>query len=245
MKPARVIGLVLLLAPLAAAAQGLPAFTSTSTPDGGTSYSLSVQTLLLLSALSFLPAVVLMMTCFTRIIIVFALLRTAMGTQTSPPNQVLLGLALFLTFFIMSPIADRVYTDAYQPMSVGEIGLDTALERASVPVKAFMLDQVREADLALFARLAKTPPVERAEDLPMRVVIPAFVTSELKTAFQIGFVIFIPFLIIDMLVASVLMSMGMMMMSPVIVSLPFKIMLFVLIDGWTLLIGSLVQSFAI
>mgnify|MGYP001293067610 FL=1 len=229
--------------PALASAQGLPAFTSTEMPDGGTSYSLSVQTLLLLTALSFLPAVILMMTCFTRIIIVFALLRTAMGTQTSPPNQVLLGLALFLTFFIMAPVAERVYVDAYQPMAVGELAFDEAMVRASEPVKAFMLTQVRASDLDLFARLADVPPVDSAEELPMRVVVPAFVTSELKTAFQIGFIVFIPFLIIDMLVASVLMSMGMMMMSPVIVSLPFKIMLFVLIDGWTLLIGSLVQSF--
>jgi flagellar biosynthetic protein FliP len=236
---------LLLLAPALAEAQSLPAITSTPTAGGGTNYSLSIQTLLLLTALSFLPAVLLMMTSFTRIIIVFALLRTAMGTQTSPPNQVLLGLALFLTFFIMAPIAERVYVDAYQPMSAGTIQMDVALERASVPVKAFMLNQIRDADLSLFAKLSKSPPVERAEDLPMRVVVPAFVTSELKTAFQIGFVIFIPFLIIDMIVASVLMSMGMMMMSPVIVSLPFKIMLFVLIDGWTLLIGSLVQSFAL
>ncbi|MBI1905614.1 MAG: flagellar type III secretion system pore protein FliP [Rhodocyclales bacterium] len=236
---------LLLLAPALVEAQSLPAITSTPTAGGGTNYSLSIQTLLLLTALSFLPAVLLMMTSFTRIIIVFALLRTAMGTQTSPPNQVLLGLALFLTFFIMSPIAERVYTEAYQPMSTGAIQMDVALKRASVPVKAFMLNQIREADLSLFAKLSKTPPVEKAEDLPMRVVVPAFVTSELKTAFQIGFVIFIPFLIIDMIVASVLMSMGMMMMSPVIVSLPFKIMLFVLIDGWTLLIGSLVQSFAL
>jgi len=242
---ARLLPVLLLLAPSLAAAQGLPAFTTSAGPNGATTYSLSVQTLLLLTALSFIPAVVLMMTCFTRIIIVFALLRSAMGTQTSPPNQVLLGLALFLTFFIMSPVAEKVYADAYAPLSAGQIQFDEATARAAAPVKAFMLAQVRENDLALFARLAKTPPVERAEDLPMRVVVPAFVTSELKTAFQIGFIVFIPFLIIDMLVASVLMSMGMMMMSPVIVSLPFKIMLFVLIDGWTLLIGSLVQSFAV
>ncbi len=233
------------LFPLAASAQGLPAFISTPSGDGGTSYSLSIQTLLLLTALSFLPAVLLMMTCFTRIIIVLALLRTAMGTQTSPPNQILLGLALFLTFFIMSPIAEQVYRDAFEPMSAGEIQMDQAMLIASEPVKGFMLNQIRDSDLNLFMQLSKTPAVERPEDLPMRVVVPAFVTSELKTAFQIGFLIFIPFLIIDMLVASVLMSMGMMMMSPVIVSLPFKIMLFVLIDGWTLLIGSLVQSFAV
>jgi len=239
-----IVLLLLLLTPLAASAQGLPAITGTPGPGGGTTYSLSVQTLLLLTSLTFLPAVVLMMTSFTRIIIVFALLRTAMGTQTSPPNQVLLGLALFLTFFIMSPVVEKVYTDAYLPMSRSEIGFDQALERAAVPVKAFMLKQVREPDIALFTKLSKTPPMEKADDLPMRVVVPAFVTSELKTAFQIGFLVFIPFLIIDMVVASVLMSMGMMMMSPVIVSLPFKIMLFVLVDGWTLLVGSLVESFA-
>lgn len=232
-------------APLLALAQALPALTTVPAANGGTTYSLTIQTLLLLTLLSFVPAMVLMMTSFTRIIIVFSLLRQAMGTQTSPPNQVLLGLALFLTFFIMAPVADRVYVDAYLPMSEGQIGFEQALERAAVPVKTFMLKQVREPDLTLFAGLAKVPPVEKAEDLPMRVVIPAFVTSELKTAFQIGFIIFIPFIIIDMVVASVLMSMGMMMMSPVIVSLPFKIMLFVLVDGWTLLIGSLVQSFAV
>jgi len=243
--PALLLPALLLLAPLAASAQGLPAITGTPAAGGGTTYSLSVQTLLLLTSLTFLPAVILMMTSFTRIIIVFTLLRSAMGTQTSPPNQVLLGLALFLTFFIMSPVAEKVYADAYVPMAEGRLAFDQALEQASLPVKAFMLKQVREPDLALFARLSKTPPVDKAEDLPMRVVIPAFVTSELKTAFQIAFVVFIPFLIIDMLVASVLMSMGMMMMSPVIVSLPFKIMLFVLVDGWTLLIGSLVQSFAV
>lgn len=239
------LAVTLIAAPALAAAQALPALTTVPAANGGTTYSLTIQTLLLLTLLSFIPAMVLMMTSFTRIIIVFSLLRQAMGTQTSPPNQVLLGLALFLTFFIMAPVADRVYTEAYVPMSEGSIGFDQALERASVPVKAFMLKQIREPDLSLFAGLAKIPPVEKAEDLPMRVVIPAFVTSELKTAFQIGFIIFIPFIIIDMVVASVLMAMGMMMMSPVIVSLPFKIMLFVLVDGWTLLIGSLVQSFAV
>ena len=239
------VGLVLGSVPVLALAQALPALTTVPAANGGTTYSLTIQTLLLLTMLSFVPAMVLMMTSFTRIIIVFSLLRQAMGTQTSPPNQVLLGLALFLTFFIMAPVADRVYTDAYVPMSEGTIGFEQALERASVPVKTFMLKQVRKPDLTLFAGLAKVPPVEKAEDLPMRVVIPAFVTSELKTAFQIGFIVFIPFIIIDMVVASVLMSMGMMMMSPVIVSLPFKIMLFVLVDGWTLLIGSLVQSFAV
>lgn len=246
------LSVAFLLAPLAAGAQeldlslpGLPAFTSTPAPGGGTTYSLTVQTLLLLTLLSFIPALVLMMTSFTRIIIVFTLMRQAMGTQTSPPNQVLLGLALFLTFFIMSPVAEKVYTDAYKPMSEGTIGLDQALERATVPMRAFMLHQVRASDLSLFTEIANIERVEKAEDLPMRVIIPAYVTSEIKTAFQIGFIVFIPFIIIDMVVASVLMSMGMMMMSPVIVSLPFKLMLFVLVDGWGLIIGSLVRSFSI
>jgi flagellar biosynthetic protein FliP len=234
---------LLLLAPLPVLAQALPALTSTPAGAGGTQYSLSIQTLLLLTSLSFLPAMVLMMTCFTRIIIVMSLLRHAMGTQTSPPNQVMVGLSLFLTFFIMSPVADKVYTEAWLPLSENRITFNDAVDRATVPVKAFMLKQIREPDLNLFSKLAKTPRVEKAEDLPMRVVIPAFVTSELKTAFQIGFIVFIPFLIIDMVVASVLMSMGMMMMSPAIVSLPFKIMLFVLVDGWNLLISSLVLSF--
>ena len=234
---------LLLLAPLPLFAQALPALTSTPAGAGGTQYSLSVQTLLLLTSLSFLPAIVLMMTSFTRIIIVMSLLRHALGTQTSPPNQVIVGLSLFLTFFIMAPVADKVYTEAWLPLSENRINFNEAIARATVPVKGFMLKQVREPDLNLFSRLAKTPRVDKAEDLPMQVVIPAFVTSELKTAFQIGFIVFIPFLIIDMVVASVLMSMGMMMMSPAIVSLPFKIMLFVLVDGWTLLIGSLVQSF--
>ncbi len=234
---------LLLLAPLPVLAQAMPALTTTPAGGGGTQYSLSIQTLLLLTSLSFLPALVLMTTSFTRILIVMSLLRHAMGTQTSPPNQIIVGLSLFLTFFIMSPVIDKVYTDAWLPLSENRITFNEALDRATVPVKTFMLKQVREPDLNLFSKLAKTPRVDKAEDLPMRVVIPAFVTSELKTAFQIGFIVFIPFLIIDMVVASVLMSMGMMMMSPAIVALPFKIMLFVLVDGWNLLIASLVQSF--
>lgn len=239
----KVSATLLMAAPLTVLAQAMPAITSTPAGGGGTQYSLSIQTLLLLTSLSFLPALVLMTTCFTRIIIVMSLLRHAMGTQTSPPNQVLVGLSLFLTFFIMAPVADKVYTDAWVPLSENRITFNEALDRATVPVKTFMLKQIREPDLNLFSKLAKTPRVDKAEDLPMRVVIPAFVTSELKTAFQIGFIVFIPFLIIDMVVASVLMSMGMMMMSPAIVALPFKIMLFVLVDGWNLLIASLVQSF--
>ncbi|WP_374490601.1 flagellar type III secretion system pore protein FliP [Zoogloea sp.] len=235
--------LLLLGSPLALAQQGLPAFTSTPGAGGSTQYSLSIQTLLMMTGLSFLPAMVLMMTAFTRIMIVMSLLRHALGTQTSPPNQIIVGLSLFLTFFVMSPVADKVYTQAWTPLMENRITFLEATDRAIVPVKDFMLRQVREPDLELFAKLAKTPKVSKAEELPLRVVVPAFVTSELKTAFQIGFIIFIPFLIIDMVVASVLMSMGMMMMSPALVALPFKLMLFVLVDGWTLLISSLVRSF--
>jgi flagellar biosynthetic protein FliP len=233
----------LVLEPVFAYAQALPAITSTPVAGGGVQWSLSVQTLLLLTSITFLPALILMMTSFTRIIIVFSLLRHALGTQTSPPNQVLVGLALFLTFFIMAPVGDRIYNEAYLPLAENKIGFQEALEKGSVPLRAFMLKQVRDADLATFTKVAKQAPPAKLDEIPMRILIPAFVTSELKTAFQIGFIVFVPFLIIDMIVASVLMSMGMMMMSPVIVALPFKIMLFVLVDGWNLLIGSLVLSF--
>ena len=239
--------LLLLVSPLASWAQvagGLPALTSTPGAGGSQTYTLSIQTLLTLTALTFIPAAVLMTTSFTRIIIVLSLLRSALGTQSSPPNQVIVGLALFLTFFIMSPVLDRIYVDAYQPLSENRITFVQAVERGAVPLRGFMLKQTREADIGLYARLANLQKLESANDIPMRVLIPAFVTSELKTAFQIAFIIFIPFLIIDMVVASVLMSMGMMMMSPVMVSLPFKLMLFVLVDGWHLLLGSLVMSFA-
>ncbi len=244
-RPAPWLILLLLLCPLAAWAQvgGMPALSSTPGPGGSQTYTLSIQTLLTLTALTFIPAALLMMTSFTRIIIVLALLRQAMGTQTSPPNQVLVGLSLFLTFFIMSPTLDTIYTDAYLPLSESRITFLQALDRGAVPLRKFMLKQTRESDIGLFARLANLPKLESPDDIPMRVLIPSFVTSELKTAFQIGFIIFIPFLIIDMVVASVLMSMGMMMMSPVMVALPFKLMLFVLVDGWHLLLGTLVQSF--
>ena len=218
--------------------------TSTPGPGGSQTYTLSIQTLLTITALTFIPAALLMMTSFTRIIIVLSLLRHALGTQTSPPNQVIVGLSLFLTFFIMTPVLDKAYTDAYLPLTESRITFTEAVERGAVPFRSFMLKQTREADIGLFAKLANTPKLESANDVPMRILIPAFVTSELKTAFQIGFIIFIPFLIIDMVVASVLMSMGMMMMSPVMVSLPFKLMLFVLVDGWHLMLGSLVMSFA-
>ena len=236
----------LCLAALPAAAQNmaLPALTSTPTAGGGQSYSLSIQTLLLLTSLTFLPAVLLMMTGFTRIIIVLSLLRQALGTPSSPPNQVLIGLALFLTLFVMSPVLDKIYADAYQPFAENKINMTQALDKGSVPLRAFMLKQTREGDLALFLKLAEQK-VDDPQQVPMKVLLPAYVTSELKTAFQIGFIVFIPFLIIDMVVASVLMSMGMMMVSPAMVSLPFKLMIFVLVDGWALLIGSLTQSFAV
>jgi flagellar biosynthetic protein FliP len=243
MRGNRLLLIILLLLPSMALAQALPALSSTPAAGGGTQWSLSIQTLLLLTSLTFLPALLLMMTGFTRIIIVLSLLRSALGTQGSPPNQVLVGLALFLTFFIMAPVADKIYTDAYLPLAENKINFMEALDRGAVPLRGFMMKQTREPDLTLFTKIAKQPKPESADQVPMRVLIPAFITSELKTAFQIGFIVFIPFLIIDMVVASVLMSMGMMMMSPVIVALPFKIMLFVLVDGWNILIGSLVQSF--
>jgi len=236
----------LLLLTLSATAAGqsvLPAVTVTPAPGGGQTYSLTVQTLLFLTSLTLLPAVLLMMTSFTRIVIVLSLLRQALGSVQAPPNQVLVGLSLFLTFFVMSPVLERMYNEAYVPFSERRIGFNDALERASLPLKSFMLHQTREADLALFAKLANQPPLNGPDEAPMKIVVPAYVISELKTAFQIGFVVFIPFLIIDLVVSSVLMSMGMMMLSPVIISLPFKLMLFVLVDGWNLLVGSLVRSF--
>jgi flagellar biosynthetic protein FliP len=222
---------------------GLQALTSTPIAGGGQAYSLSLQTLILMTSLSFLPAALLMMTSFTRIIIVLSLLRQAIGTQTAPPNQVMIGLALFLTLFVMSPVFDKIYVDAYLPLQENKITMTQALDKGIDPLKTFMMRQTRQADLALYVKLSNTPALQGPDDVPLRVLIPAFVTSELKTAFQISFAIFIPFLIIDMVVASVLMSMGMMMVSPAIVSLPFKLMLFVLVDGWQLLIGSLAQSF--
>jgi len=226
-----------------AQANDLPLFSSRPAPGGGQSYSLPVETLLLLTALTFLPAVLLLMTAFTRIVIVLSLLRHALGTQASPPNQVIIGLSLFLTLFVMGPVADRIYSDAYVPYSEQKIAFSQALDRAQSPLKGFMLKQTREPDLALFVKLARIESPKAREDIPLRVLVPAFVTSELKTAFQIGFMVFLPFLIIDIVVSSVLMSMGMMMLSPMLISLPFKLMLFVLVDGWTLLVGSLVSSF--
>jgi flagellar biosynthetic protein FliP len=231
----------------------LPAYAIGQTPGqlpllvgaGGSnmSFSVPIQTLLFFTALSFLPAALLMMTGFTRIVIVLSLLRQALGTQSSPPNQVIVGLSLFLTIFVMGPTLDRVYDDAYLPLTKNAITFEQALQKGEAPIRGFMVKQTRQSDFSLFAKLAKLPPQTTADEAPMRVLIPAFVISELKSAFQIGFMIFIPFLVIDIVVASVLMSLGMMMLSPVLVALPFKLMLFVLADGWNLLVGSLAASF--
>ncbi len=250
-KPLRAVALglcaALLMSASALAQQATPAPATLPLLIGqgpGGSYSVPIQTLLFFTALGFLPAVLLMMTGFTRIVIVLSLMRQALGTQAAPPNQVIIGLSLFLTFFVMSPTLDKVYSEAWQPYSAGQIGFDEALRRAETPMRGFMLKQTRQADVALFSRLAKLEPDLKPEAVPFRVLVPAFVTSELKSAFQIAFLIFIPFLVIDMIVSSVLMSLGMMMLSPVLVSLPFKLMLFVLADGWNLLLGSLAASFA-
>jgi len=230
-------------APVAAAgAPALPLLVGQGA--GGTNYSVPIQTLLFFTALSFLPAVLLMMTGFTRIVIVLSLFRQAIGTQAAPPNQVLIGLSLFLTFFVMSPTIDKVYTQAWTPYQANQISFNDALDRGQGPLREFMLKQTRQSDVQLFAKLARLPAAVKGADVPFRVLVPAFVASELKTAFQIGFLIFIPFLIIDMIVASVLMSLGMMMLSPVLVALPFKLMLFVLADGWNLMLGSLAASFS-
>lgn len=231
-----------------AAGPGLEAITVTTNNQGGQTYSLSIQVLLMMTFLTLLPAGLLMMTSFTRIIIVLALLRQALGTQQTPTNQTLIGLALFLTFFVMTPVWEVVNQTALSPYFDEKISFQEALENAKKPVSQFMFNQTRENDLQLFMELSGKDLQEKAgasvaEQVPFTALVPAFVTSELKTAFQIGFLIFIPFLIIDLVVASVLMAMGMMMLSPLIISLPFKIMLFVLVDGWTLVIGTLASSF--
>ncbi|WP_442891715.1 flagellar type III secretion system pore protein FliP [Dissulfurispira sp.] len=202
-----------------------------------------LELLLFLTLLSILPAILVMTTCFTRIVVVLSFLRHALGTPQVPPTQVIIGLSLFITLFVMSPVVDRIYADAYQPYTKKEINAEEALNRAGVPLKEFMLKQTREKDLALFLKMSKSERPATPMDLPMRVVIPAFAIGELKKAFEIGFLIFLPFLVIDMVVASVLLSMGMVMLPPIMVSMPFKLLLFVLVDGWDLLIGSLVGGF--
>lgn len=222
---------------------GLPALTVETAADGSQNYTVTLQILAMMTALSFLPALLMMMTSFTRIIIVFSILRQALGLQQSPSNQILIGLALFLTFFIMSPVFNKVNETALQPYINEQITPLEALKLTSKPFHEFMLAQTRETDLDLFMRIADVKDIATPEDVPMTILVPAFVTSELKTAFQIGFILFIPFLVIDIVVASILMAMGMMMLSPLIISLPFKIMLFVLVDGWAMVIGSLAASF--
>ncbi len=238
------LALLLALPGMALAEPGLNALSMKVNPDGSETYSLSLQVLVLMTLMSFLPAMLLTMTSFARIIIVLALLRQAMGTMSTPTNQILLGLALFLTFFVMKPVLDQSYVRAVEPYMNEQMASDVALQEVLVPFRHFMMNQVRETDIALFADLAgEDVQSYTAESVPLAVLLPAFITSELKTAFQIGFMIFIPFLIIDLVVASVLMAMGMMMLSPLIVSLPFKIMLFVMVDGWVLIVGTLASSF--
>ncbi|WP_231870752.1 flagellar type III secretion system pore protein FliP [Marinomonas aquimarina] len=231
---------------LAWAEPGLPAVTVTTNPDGSQEYTVTLQILFIMTALTLLPAALIMMTSFTRIIIVLSILRQAIGLQQSPSNQIMLGMALFLTLFIMTPTLDSINEVALQPYLNNEMTSLQAVEAASVPVREFMLAQTREDDVALYVKLAgKEGEIESLDTLPFTILMPAFVTSELKTAFQIGFMLFIPFLIVDMVVASVLMAMGMMMLSPVIISLPFKIMLFVMVDGWSMIMGTLAASFGI
>lgn len=228
-----------------AADVGIPALTLTTGENGESNYSVTLQVLALMTMLTFLPAMVMMMTSFARIIIVFAILRQALGLQQTPSNQIMVGMAMFLTLFIMTPVLDKVYAEAVQPYVNEEMSVVEAFQQASGPFRDFMMLQTRESDLGLFMRISGSEAVTSPDQIPFTVLVPAFVTSELKTAFQIGFMLFIPFLVIDLVVASVLMAMGMMMLSPVIISLPFKIMLFVLIDGWALVIGTLAASFGI
>lgn len=237
-------GIALTITADSAHAQVLPKVTlSMADTQKPADVAVTLQIIFLITILALAPSILIMMTSFVRIIIVFSFLRRALGTQTMPPDQVMVGLALFLTFFIMSPVITQINNTALQPYLNETIPWKTALDNAQKPLREFMLRQVNERDVALFVRLAKMPPPRTAADLPFTVILPAFMTSELKTAFIIGFIIYIPFLVIDMIVASVLLSMGMMMLPPVMISLPFKIILFVLVDGWGLLIKELVMSF--
>ncbi|WP_006786154.1 flagellar type III secretion system pore protein FliP [Thiorhodospira sibirica] len=239
--------MLLALIPLSAAqAQAtFPILTVTPGAGGSEEYSVTLQVLILMTMLSLIPAALIMMTSFTRIIIVLGILRQGLGTAQTPNNQILVGLAFFLTLFIMLPIFERINEEAVQPYMQEEITLQEGLSRASVPMHRFMIEQTRETDLAMFARIGGYETFESPDDVPFSLLVPAFITSELKTAFQIGFLILIPFLIIDLVVASVLMSMGMMMLPPVMIALPFKLMLFVMIDGWPLLMGTLASSFVV
>ncbi len=235
--------LVLLWSPELLAQNGLTALTVTPTANGGQTYSVTIQVLLLMTVLSLLPAALIMMTSFTRVIVVLAILRQALGTAQTPSNQILLGLALFLSLFIMAPVFQKAYDQGLKPYLDEQIPAEEALRRAGQPFRTFMLDQTREADLLMFTQISGRDSLPSRDEVPFSLLLPAFVTSELKTAFQIGFLIFLPFLVIDLVVASVLMAMGMMMLSPMIISLPFKLMLFVLVDGWSLIMGTLASSF--
>jgi flagellar biosynthetic protein FliP len=237
------VGVVVLLAPAGMASASLPAITVTPDPNGGETFSVSLQVLVVMTALTFLPAITLAMSSFTRIIIVLAILRQALGTMQTPPNQILIGLALLLSVFVMLPVLSRINNEAVQPYLDGRLTAEQAIESAGAPLKEFMLPQTREKDLTLFLNLSGHEQLDSLDSVPFSLLVPAFLTSELKTAFQMGFLILLPFLVIDLIVASVLMAMGMMMLSPMIISLPFKIMLFVLIDGWALVMSTLASSF--
>jgi len=241
--PIACLALALLPDAPALAQQNVDLLTVVGADDGEQTYSVSLQVLAFMTALSVLPALLITMTSFTRILIVLAILRQGLGTQQTPSNQLLVGIALFLSLFVMAPVGERVYSDAVQPYLEESMPASDALAFAAGPVREFMQAQTRESDLALFAGLAGAEPLQSADDVPFKLLLPAFVTSELKTAFQIGFLLLIPFLVIDLVVASVLMSMGMVMLSPLIISLPFKIMLFVLVDGWSLVMTTLAGSF--
>ncbi len=245
LKPFLMISFLFLISSAAYAVPGLPAVVVEDMSGGGKSYSLSLQVLMFMTLLSVLPALLLTMTSFTRIIIVLSILRQALGTAQTPSNQILIGLSLFLSFFIMSPVFTQAYENAYKPYIAEQISADEAIAKLKKPFHKFMIQQTRETDLQLFADLAGDDAYDSPESVPFSVLMPSFLTSELKTAFQIGFMLFIPFLIIDLVVASVLMAMGMMMLSPLIISLPFKLMLFVLVDGWALVVGTLAASFVV
>ncbi|MFK7855401.1 MAG: flagellar type III secretion system pore protein FliP [Granulosicoccus sp.] len=237
--------LIALFPGMVLAQSGLPAIIVDAAEDGGETWSLSLQALVLMTTLTLLPTILLLMTSFTRITIVLGILRTAMGTAQTPSNQVLIGLALFLTLFIMRPVLTQIYTTAVEPYMNEQITAEAAIQVAGEPLRKFMMEQTRDNDLQLFINISNSAPPQDINDISYWILLPAFVTSELKTAFQIGFILFVPFLIIDLVVASVLMSMGMMMLSPLIISLPFKLMLFVLVDGWNLILGTLAGSFYI
>ena len=239
----KVILIVFALLPLGALAQGVPVISVVGEAGQSTRYSVTIELVALMTLLTFLPSLLLMMTPFVRIIIVMSLLRQALGVGQTPPNQVLIGLALFLTFFIMAPVLTTVYDQAVTPYLGNKLSFEDALEVAQKPVREFMLKQTRQEEISSFTQIAGRKAVSEPTEVAFSTLVPAFITSELKSAFTIGFLIYIPFIVIDLIVASILMSMGMMMLSPMVISMPFKLMLFVLVDGWSLTMGSLAASF--